>query len=454
MTQFKHLQYTIRDNYRLILLGILFLLFGLQAPRIIKSEYFGINTLVLHSVDTGSIYLLVLAAVRLVVMNTLRVLPIYLGALFLAEGFGMLKQGRAWWARLAVVLVVPIFYQFVFLLHGVTYDFGTPSVTMLLAILLLTKMKNMARSVAHKSIVIALLYFGVNWLDVVPLLSDYGFGGGPISHFIKDVASLNNAGDLFNLLGITFSIFCVSSAVLLACFLNLYTMALNDVEQSLEIERLNHQVAVQILENRSLREMRSLVHDLKTPLTSIQGLAGVISISQDIQMIAQHANYISSLVDKMNVMVNEMLNEDSTQVISAQELVQYAITYVPQLTNLHKFELDIKHDYYVKVNKIRIARALVNILQNAIEAVSTEQGYIKLSVAKKEKFINFIIVDNGPGFGGNIQDIWKIGYSQKNSSGLGLAFVRDIVAKYGGLVNAANCQQGGAQVIISLPEVE
>lgn len=454
MNPLKHLQYIIRDNYRLLLVGLLFLIFGLAAPRIIKSTYFGIVPLITQSVDTGKVYPLVLAAVNLVIMNTLRVLPLYLGALFLAEGLGMLKQKRAWWGRWSIVLVVPVFYQFVFLLHGVSYDFGTPSVTVILAILFISRMKNLARRVTHKCIVIALLYFGVNWLDVVPMLSDYGFGGGPLSSYIKLVASLNNASDLFNLLGITFSIFCISSAFLLACFLNLYTMAIKDVEQSLEIERLNHQMAVQILENRALREMRSLVHDLKTPLTSIQGLAGVISISQDKDMVIKHANYISNLVDKMSVMVDEMLNEDRTQRISAEELVRYAIAYVPQLTNMQKFEVKITANPYLEINKTRLSRALINVLQNAIEAVKPQDGFIKLEVVKTGKMVHITIADNGPGFNGDLNAIWEIGYSRKNSSGLGLAYVRDSVAKYGGTVSATNGQQGGAQVTISLPEVE
>ena len=65
--------------------------------------------------------------------------------------------------------------------------------------------------------------------------------------------------------------------------------------------------------------------------------------------------------------------------------------------------------------------------------------------------VAFIVTDNGQGFTGNIKDIWKIGYSQKHSSGLGMAFVRDMVQKYNGTVTAENNPGGGARVTIILP---
>lgn len=93
------------------------------------------------------------------------------------------------------------------------------------------------------------------------------------------------------------------------------------------------------IENRSLREIQSLVHDLKTPLTSIQGLAGVISITDQAELSKKHANYISNMVDKMNIMINEILQEESKQVIKIQELVEYAVAHVPALDGIEKFTL-------------------------------------------------------------------------------------------------------------------
>jgi signal transduction histidine kinase len=209
------------------------------------------------------------------------------------------------------------------------------------------------------------------------------------------------------------------------------------------------------MENRAFREMQSLVHDLKTPLTSIQGLAGVIAISQEHGEIKKHASYISSLVDKMSIMIDELLKDDSRQVIPVNELVEYSLAHVPALAKLSKFEFVTMDGLYVRVNKIKVARAIINVLENAMAAVDLEQGRIGITVEQKGAFVAVTIVDNGQGFIGDFEEnVWKAGYSVKNSSGLGLPFVRAIIEKHSGFVEISNNSSGGAKVVMLLPEVK
>lgn len=444
----------IRENYRLLLAGIAFIIFAIvSAPALMQFEHFSLMELVIRSIDTGSVVTLIKAALLLTVLSTLRSLPIFLGPLLLSEGVGTFEHGCPWWVRWSIILLIPCIFESIYLLYDITYDFGVPAVTMILAILIISKMQNLARSIVHKAVVLLLLLFGVEWLDIVPLLSPYHFGRGSLADLIKTTAYLNYASDTFNFMGLSLCVICVANAFLLARILNLYTIEIQSVEQKLALEKLNHQMEIQVLENRSLREMRALVHDLKTPLTSIQGLAGVISISRDSDLSKQHADYISGLVDKMSGMVDELLNEDSRQVIRAEELARYAVAHIPQLNDAStgEFELRILANPLVKVNKIRLSRALINVLQNACEAVDPASGAIDLTVARAGDGVAFIVTDNGQGFTGNIKDIWKIGYSQKHSSGLGMAFVRDMVQKYNGTVTAENNPGGGARVTIILP---
>lgn len=445
-----------QDNYRYLIGGMLFILIALAAPIFFKYEHYGILAVVVESIDAGSVIKLVGAAAWLVAISTICALPIYLGPLFLAEGLGTFKRGSPWWIRWTLILLIPCIYESAYQLHDVTYDFGVPAITMTLAILVITKMQTLARSIFHKSIVVLLLLFGVEWLDIVPLLTPFHFGRGSLADLIKTTSYLNHASEAFNVLGISICLFCVANAFLLAWFLNLYTLQILAVEQKLALEKMSHQIDMQRLENRSYKEMRALVHDLKTPLTSIQGLAGVISISSDPGIMRQHADYISKMVDKMNIMVDELLHDDSRQLIQAADLVRYAAAHVPELNEPEscRFELDLQADPWLKVNKIRFSRVLINILQNALEAVEKDKGAVKLTVIQQNQEAVFSIEDNGKGFTGVLENIWKVGYSQKNSSGLGLPFVHDMVLKYGGTVRAENRREGGARVIIRMPAVQ
>lgn len=444
-----------QKNVGLVILGAAGIIIGLMAPGIIQTKSFGINALAEYSIDTGNVGSLLLAAARLVVMNTIRSLPIYIGVLLLAEGLGMFEQKRTYWLWFSIFLIIPGIYQAIYLFHGVVYDFGVPAITMTLVILIVSRMKNLARHIVHKLTVVVLLLFGVEWLDIVPMLTPYRFGGGILSVYLKQIADLNNVVDLFNIIGLSLFVIFVANAFILARLLNLYTLEIKAVEQALEFEHLNNQMAMQAMENRALREMQALVHDLKTPLTSIQGLAGVISISQDREIVKKHANYISGLVDKMSIMIDELLKDDCRQVITIKELVEYALAHVPKLSRITKFEFTITENLLVDVNKIKVARAIINILENALAAVEQETGHISIMVEKANDTVAVIVTDNGQGFIEEFKEnVWTIGFSVKNSSGLGLPFARDIIEKHGGTVSISNNSTGGAKVVIMLPEVK
>jgi len=445
----------VQGNRSLIIWGISCVILGLLAPWLIKVKDFGVMPLAEHSIVTGSTASLLFAAVRLVALNTLRALPIYIGILLIGEGLGMFDSQRKRWLKMLILLLIPLIYEAIYLLYGIAYDFGVPAITLVFVIMIVNRNHNMARSVVHKVTVFALLLFGVQWLDIVPLLTQYGFGRGNVSQHLKDIASLNTADNVLNVSGISLCIIFVTNAFIIARLLNIYTREIKAVEHALELEHLNHQLKLQSIENRSLREIQSLVHDLKTPLTSIQGLAGVIAISDQQELVKKHAHYISNMVDKMNTMINELLQDDSRQIITIRELIEYAVAHVPELDGIAEFHLMIRDDSLVQVNKIKVARAIINILENALEAVEADRGCITVLVEKIERRrVSIAVIDNGQGFREEQSTlIWEIGFSTKESSGLGLPFVRDVIKKNGGQIGIGNNLDGGAKVVITLPEV-
>lgn len=445
----------VKANRSLLLLGTACILLSLIAPLIIEARDFGILHLAEQSINTGSTGNLIFASVRLVTLNTIRSLPIYTGALLLAEGLGMFEPGRFRWLKFASLLLIPAIYVAINIIYRITYDFGVTAIALIFVILLLNKMQNMARRVGHKVMVYALLLFGVEWLDIVPMLTPYSIGRGVLSMDIKTIALLNNDVEVLNLIGLSLFVIFVADAFLIARLLNIYTLEIQTVEQELEFEHLNAQLTLQTIENRSLREMQTLVHDLKTPLTSIQGLAGVIAMSEDLTIVKKHANYISTMVDKMSNMIDELLRDDSQHIMDVKELVEYAVAHVPQLARIGEFSLTIQDNALVNVNKIKVSRAIINILENSLAAVEEIHGCINVIVEKKYPQVSIIILDNGQGFIDEYsQEIWQVGFSTRRSSGLGLPFVKDVIEKNGGSVHIENNAEGGAKVVIMLPEVE
>jgi len=445
----------VQGNRTLIIWGISCVVLGLLAPWLIKVKDFGVMPLAEHSIVTGSTGSLLFAAARLVALNTLRALPIYIGVLLVGEGLGMFETQRKRWLKLLILLIIPVIYEVIYLIYGIAYDFGVPAITMVFVIMIVNQNHNMARNVVHKVTVFSLLLFGVQWLDIVPLLTKYGFGRGNVSQHLKDIASLNTADSVLDVIGISLCVILVTNAFIIARLLNIYTREIKVVEHALELEHLNNQLKLQSIEFRALREIQSLVHDLKTPLTSIQGLAGVIAISDNQELVKKHASYISNMVDKMNTMINELLQDDSRQIIPIRELIEYAVAHVPELDSIGEFHLMIRDDSLVQVNKIKVARAIINILENALAAVEAERGCITVVVEKTDgQRVSITVIDDGQGFMEEQRTlIWNIGFSTKKSSGLGLPFVRDVIEKNGGEIGIGNNLDGGAKVVITLPEV-
>lgn len=437
------------DSCRLISWGSFLILLGIVAPSTLGIKQFRILELMESSLVNNSASDLFIAALRLVLLNTLRALPHYTGVLLIAEGLGRLYNNRQPYYIFVPFFFIPAIYETVKTIHGITYDFGIPAISLTLALLIMIQMQNMARSIIHKTVVFNLLLSGVEWLDIVPLLTGYWFGRGEISMDIKRIAVFLNADEILNLTGLSLFVIFVVNSFILARLLSVYTKEINIAEQA----KLASDLQLERLENRSLREVQSLVHDLKTPLTTIQGLAGVLALAETSSAGREYAHRISEASDKMNIMISELL-QDTRQTISAKELIEYAAASVPALNGIHRFYLEAPPGILIKVNRIKMARALANILANALEAVNPATGTIDLHLKKADGNVHITVTDNGTGISPQVKEqVWSIGFSTKKSSGLGLPFVRDTVEAHGGSIELISQTGLGTSVTITLPEV-
>ena len=144
-----------------------------------------------------------------------------------------------------------------------------------------------------KILIISLFLFGIDWLDIVPYLSRYGFGRGEISISIKQATEFIGASNTMNFLGLSFSAIILVNAVILSQVVIGYYNRLKLIAETQDKEKRLKRVEVEAIESRYLQEIKHLVHDLKTPLVTIQGLSGVINIKSEDNKVIQYANKIS-----------------------------------------------------------------------------------------------------------------------------------------------------------------
>lgn len=80
---------------------------------------------------------------------------------------------------------------------------------------------------------------------------------------------------------------------------------------------------------------------------------------------------------------------------------------------------------------------------------------IHIMVEEKETFVNITVTDNGSGIeAGDMEHIWDLGYSDKQSTGLGLPFVRQVIENHKGAVHVESEKNHYTKVIVCLRKGE
>ncbi|MDR0410012.1 MAG: ATP-binding protein [Spirochaetaceae bacterium] len=119
-----------------------------------------------------------------------------------------------------------------------------------------------------------------------------------------------------------------------------------------------------------------------------------------------------------------------------------------------RYKLRITKDIpVVEVDKRYFKQALLNLIKNAIEAMSGRGGLLKISTETNEQEIKIDIHDNGPGIPEqHIARIFEPYFTTKiKGSGLGLTLVFKIIREHSGEIEVSSKEGEGACFTIKLP---
>lgn len=390
-----------------------------------------VGVALLRAVTHDETYYLIASAVIIAVSNAIKAVLLYCGWFLVGEGAA--EWTRKGQLELFVPLVmIPLSYQAtVYFQLPIVPLFGFSAFFTLLSVLFL---QFICRDVSHngyKIVIQMMIVFAIQWLDVIPSLTPYGFGRGEHSTTVKIVAALmDKSGMLGVICGVIFFV-SAAMALLVARLFVSYEKQLKQLNlirvRERDLVRLRHQQA----SARLYQEMQHLVHDLKRPLTVIIGLANLLSESAD-KTSATHGGVILKSSEQMEQMINEIKAPDAVRSVSVVELLDFTMAQVRPLPWGDGVLAEIDGDaagMVLSVNQIRFSRALVNLLDNAYNATrDLEDPRIRISAAADEGGVWINIEDNGPGFLTPLDDR----LSSWGSTGLGLAFTRKVIADGGG----------------------
>lgn len=221
--------------------------------------------------------------------------------------------------------------------------------------------------------------------------------------------------------------------------------------------------------SRAFQLLRSIVHELKNPLSGIRGFTSMASSKinklddsiEDKELILSYLNVVKDESLKLNNLTNEVLTFSCSDqlefyTVNFREFLFSVVEKMKDLLNYEnaKVKINLDEDIRVKINFEFFEKVLTNLIKNSIEAKDEDREIeIGIDVVVGER-IELRIRDNGVGIPEKrLEDIFELQVTTKiQGSGLGLPVVKDIVEKHGGKISVESEEGVYTEFLISLPK--
>ncbi len=248
-------------------------------------------------------------------------------------------------------------------------------------------------------------------------------------------------------------------------------MALENEQTAREKEE-----AAILAKNEQLRAnlLRAISHDLRTPLTSISGNAGVLlANANDITPEKKRQLYMDIYDDSMwliNLVENLLAVtriEDGTMDLRLKpelmdDVIDEALRHISRKKTEHQITVMQSDELALaKMDARLIVQVVINIVDNAIK-YTPPGSQITVRTYVKDKQVVTEIADNGPGIPDEAKPrIFDMFYTanakvadSRRSMGLGLALCKSIIIAHGGTITVGNGSAGGTVFRFTLPVEE
>ena len=220
--------------------------------------------------------------------------------------------------------------------------------------------------------------------------------------------------------------------------------------------------------------LRSISHDLRTPLTAISGNASILlSESENLDPNARKQMYgdiyddsawLHNLVENLLAVtkIEEGRMELKTQPQLVEEIVSETLQHISRKRSEHTITVTHEDDLLLaQCDAKLIVQTLINLVDNAIKYTPVG-SHIRISTRREESMAVFTIADDGPGIPDQEKkQIFQMFYTgstavadSRRSLGLGLSLCKSIVTAHGGTISVSDNQPVGTVFTFAIPAGE
>lgn len=221
--------------------------------------------------------------------------------------------------------------------------------------------------------------------------------------------------------------------------------------------------------NRELEAFTASVsHDLRSPLTSIAGQAGLLELSMGAHItedqkrrllrIENSVKQMSELIDALLVLSRISRHTLRREIVDVSALAEQVVADLRQKDPLRSVRVSIQPAMAVHGDRRLLNDMLTNLIANAWKFTSkTAEAHIEIGQKNSGSMATLYIRDNGAGFNmAYEQKLFKPfqrlhGAEEFEGTGIGLATVARIIERHGGRIWAESKVQQGAIFYFTLP---
>ena len=218
----------------------------------------------------------------------------------------------------------------------------------------------------------------------------------------------------------------------------------------------------------------NISHDLKTPITSIQGYVEVIMKTENMpfdtlnkyhQIIYNNAAYVNKLIDDLFLFSKLDMDKLDFQLerLNLQafmdDVMQEFEFELDSRDVIFSYEKDLKDTFYFNIDRKRIYQVLKNIIGNAVKYGEKENLELKVRLYVEENNACIAISDNGTGIAEDklphiFDRFYRVDYARTKdliSTGLGLAIAKELAEAQGGSIKVTSEENVGTCFTILIP---
>ncbi|MFN2452679.1 MAG: ATP-binding protein [Pyrinomonadaceae bacterium] len=242
-------------------------------------------------------------------------------------------------------------------------------------------------------------------------------------------------------------------------------------------------LAVTVRDVTSIKEYEKLksdmvslmAHELRTPITSINGFAELLALDEAIpEESREFLNIICSESQRLSKMINTFLTVTKLEAADRQDVLKIPLKIddvvretlatlhpVAKKKRIRLVEQPATQLPPVAADKMLITQVVTNLVDNAIK-FSPERTAVTITTALEADTVRVSIEDRGYGIPPESLDrVWEKFYrvardgqdKEQESTGLGLSFVREVVEQHGGTVALESEVGRGSKFSFTLPRL-